>query len=253
MSVVYAKPQQAAESPSLSPHVAQEQTGKSIRSTDTTSQPHNADKQDEAIVEAQGRDGQTIKNNLDPARNSINPQLLTESEFLANSLCYGLRVPTGATSTWDRGTGPDARAFQKALLARYGERAREFAIANQERQRTQFGQLADVVGTGDPGALDTMIGSVNNELSARGVQSGSEESKTKDTSGNNADGSHRYDEGRQRGQNPTEPAHHFAAHEPNTWDRVHGGLKVAAGAVRMDQDIKTQGKAEFNGETRDHY
>ncbi|ORY84343.1 hypothetical protein BCR37DRAFT_264284 [Protomyces lactucae-debilis] len=230
-------------------------SGKQIASVDSTNQmDNNTNKQHEDLVEKQGRNGQTVQNNLDPARNDINPQLLTESEFLANSLCYGMRVPTGTASTWDRRLPEPAKEFQKALLARYGNAARDFAIANRKKQHEQFGQeLADAVGTGQSDAVEGAMRSVNNEFSDRGLKAGGDNGKTKDTSGSNADGSHRFEEGRQRGQNPTEPAHHFATHEPTTWDRIHGGVKVAAGTVRMDQDIKTQGKAEFNGETRDHY
>lgn len=161
-------------------------------------------------AEAEGHKGQTTDNNIDPARKHINPQVLSQDEFARNTLTYGMPVPTGCTSTWDRRLTKETEMFHQRV-------AKEYSLTP----------------TSDAHHSKT---SINNYLA--GQMTGTGESAAPA-------------EGRQRGIDVQEPAHHFAFHDPTVKDRVHGAVNVAAGTLRMDQDIATRGKAEFKGQTED--
>lgn len=192
---------------------------------DTTHQNH--EEEGPPDLEAEGRQGQTVPNNVDPGRNKVNPQVISQDDFVRNSLTYGMRVPTGKTSTWDRRLTGETEEFHAAVLAKYGSTVSD----HKDSHRRETLKRA---GTGYEQPLPT---SVNNYLMGQQAETG--------------EGEARYDLGRQRGKDTQEPAHHFNFHAPNLHDRVHGAINIAAGKVRMDQDISTRGKAEFHGETGD--
>ncbi|BFZ57984.1 hypothetical protein PYCC9005_005042 [Savitreella phatthalungensis] len=79
----------------------------------------NDDEKDAAEKAREGHDGETIPNNLDPARKPVNRQLQSREAFLLNSLLYGLEVPTGRTSTWDRRTKREHEVFLAWILREY--------------------------------------------------------------------------------------------------------------------------------------
>lgn len=179
-------------------------------------------------TKAEGRDGETLDNNVDPARNPVNPQVISQSDFLRNSLTYGMNIPTGRTSTWDRPLSRETDQFHAALMKTGHKETLERHIAHH--------RAAIEARKGDYSTPDHAT-SINNFLA--GEVSGLGE------------GASVHAEGRQRGADTQEPAHHFDFHEPTVHDRVHGAANIVAGKVRMDQDIATRGRAEFGGETID--
>lgn len=178
------------------------------------------------ILEKQGKDGQTLDNNVDPGRNKVNPQVISSDDFIINSLSYGMRVPTGRTSTWDRRLTPETETFHRKVL----EKHRGVIKDHLETHRRGMEQRAQVYGQ----PLST---SINNYLV--GEQIGTVE------------GQARPDQGRQRGRDTMEPSHHDRFHNPTVHDRLHGAANIVAGKLRADQDISTRGQAEFHGQTED--
>lgn len=177
-------------------------------------------------LEEQGKDGQTTENNVDPARNKVNPQVISSDDFIINSLSYGMSIPTGRTSTWDRRLTPETAKFHKTVL----EKNRNVMTDHIDSHRRQIEQREAVYGQ----PLST---SINNYLA--GELAGTVE------------GQSRPDLGRQRGRDTMEPSHHTKFHEPTVHDRLHGAANIVAGKLRADQDISTRGKAEFHGQTED--
>lgn len=180
---------------------------------------------------------ETLPNNVDPARHRVNPQILSHDAFTLNSLCYGMRVPTGATSTWDRRVTPETAAFHARVLA--------------EPQTKHASPTRGALGRGDGEEGSTR----DNEEVGRARYDGRGQ-----TSVNNyllgefagtGEGQRQVKLGRQRGRDVEEPAHHFDNHTPTVRDRLHGGLNIVAGKIRMDQDISTRARAEFRGQTID--
>ena len=90
--------------------------GKDVRDQDREGHPD---------IEKEGREGQTEENNVDPARNQVNPQVLSREDYLRNSMLYGMKIPTGATSTWDREITAETNAFLQRLPTDYEARSVE--------------------------------------------------------------------------------------------------------------------------------
>lgn len=177
-------------------------------------------------LEKHDKDGQTLDNNVDPARNKVNPQVISSDDFIVNSLSYGMAVPTGRTSTWDRRLTPETEQFHKKIL----ESHRSIISDHIDAHRRGIEQRSQVYGL----SLST---SINNYLVGEHVGS--------------VEGQPRPDQGRQRGRDTEEPSHHFGLHEPTIHDRLHGAANIVAGKIRADQDIPTRGRTEFHGQTGD--
>lgn len=191
---------------------------------DANHQDHDRNSEDD--LTEKGKHNQTSENNVDPGRNLVNPQVLSEDEFIRNSLTYGMPIPTGKTSTWDRRLVPETEKFHQELLKKHKGIIKEHLEDHKARTKEREAVYGQPLPT-----------SVNNYLVGHMMGTGEGES--------------RFDLGRQRGRDVEEPAHHFSFHNPTAHDRLHGAANIVAGKIRMDQDISTRGKAEFQGKTDD--
>lgn len=108
---------------------------KSRRGGDFAGADADEDNKDAATKAREGHDGETIPNNLDPARKPVNRQLQSRDAFVLNSLAYGLKVPTARSSTWDRTATKEQKAFQDWLLETYGSHLRQQPRSGAKEER----------------------------------------------------------------------------------------------------------------------
>ena len=142
----------------------------------------------------------------------MNPSVVDEHIFKANSHQYGVGQPTGGASTWDavKESKPENVKSRSSDASNYPD---------ENEHRSYHGVI-----TGNA-SINNVLGNEANQLTTNAPELG-----------------------KPRSGNPTDAAHRVDRHTPSTKEKVVGQIKVLFGKATGDSDILSSGEALRDGD-----
>jgi hypothetical protein len=147
----------------------------------------------------------------DPAHQQVNPNTVDDHLFKSNSHSYGQGVASGGSSTWDAIETPKPKTDQPKQSEKHNDK-------DYPEHRAYHGIIAGTA------SINNILGSEVNRLPSNSPE-----------------------EGKPRGKDPTEAAHHVDHHDPSTKEKIMGTLKAKFGKMVGNEDLRSEGDALRKG------
>jgi uncharacterized protein YjbJ (UPF0337 family) len=148
---------------------------------------------------------------IDPAHIQVNPNVVDDHLFKANSHQYGSGTATGGASTWD--------AIQVSKPANTEPESVKRTSSEESTQHRAY--LGVNPGTA---SINNILGNEANQLSSNAPELG-----------------------KHRSNNPKDPASRVDHHKPSTKEKFVGSVKMLFGKASGDQDALSEGEALSKG------